>query len=375
MIKFENVTKRYGKKEILHSISLDIPKGKIVSIIGRSGCGKTTMLKMINRLIPITSGHILINKKNILNMDPVDLRRNIGYVIQQTGLFPHMTVYKNLELVLALHRYPKKEREERIDEIMEKMGLTPDLLNHYPIELSGGQQQRIGVARALITDPEVILMDEPFSALDPLTRIALQDDLKHLQNKLQKTIVFVTHDMDEAIKISDYICLMREGHIEEYDTTETMLRHPTTPFVENFIGKHRIWNSPEFIKAKDIMVPAVNTCYTQDSLERCLKKAQNTSHPYVIVIDPKTKKFRGFLDIKSLQNKKADQSPASDIMYCPPSILHVEDTLTTILHLIKESPIPYMVVLNDQETVAGVITQRNLLKALGEQYTTETEVM
>lgn len=209
MIKFENVTKRYGKKEILHSISLDIPKGKIVSIIGRSGCGKTTMLKMINRLIPITSGHILINKKNILNMDPVDLRRNIGYVIQQTGLFPHMTVYKNLELVLALHRYPKKEREERIDEIMEKMGLTPDLLNHYPIELSGGQQQRIGVARALITDPEVILMDEPFSALDPLTRIALQDDLKHLQNKLQKTIVFVTHDMDEAIKISDYMGMSR----------------------------------------------------------------------------------------------------------------------------------------------------------------------
>lgn len=327
MIKFENVTKRYGKKEILHSISLDIPKGKIVSIIGRSGCGKTTMLKMINRLIPITSGHILINKKNILNMDPVDLRRNIGYVIQQTGLFPHMTVYKNLELVLALHRYPKKEREERIDEIMEKMGLTPDLLNHYPIELSGGQQQRIGVARALITDPEVILMDEPFSALDPLTRIALQDDLKHLQNKLQKTIVFVTHDMDEAIKISDYICLMREGHIEEYDTTETMLRHPATPFVENFIGKHRIWNSPEFIKAKDIMRPSVNTCYTQDSLERCLKKVQNTSYPYIIVIDPKTKKFRGFLDINSLQNKKAEQATASDIMYCPPSILHVEGSV------------------------------------------------
>ncbi|KMO85592.1 ABC transporter ATPase [Megasphaera cerevisiae DSM 20462] len=375
MIKFENVTKRYGRKEILHSISLNIPKGKIVSIIGRSGCGKTTMLKMINRLVPITSGHILVNEKNILNMNPVDLRRNIGYVIQQIGLFPHMTVHKNLELVLALHQYPKRERKERIDEIMDKMGLTPDLLNHYPIELSGGQQQRIGVARALITDPEVILMDEPFSALDPLTRIALQDDLKHLQNKLQKTIVFVTHDMDEAIKISDYICLMREGHIEEYDTTETMLRHPATPFVENFIGKHRIWNSPEFIKAKDIMRPSVNTCYTQDSLERCLKKVQNTSYPYIIVIDPKTKKFRGFLDINSLQNKKAEQATASDIMYCPPSILHVEDTLTTVLHLIKESPIHYMVVLNDQETVAGVITQRNLLKALGEQYTTETEVM
>lgn len=225
MIEIKNVKKRYGKKEVLHDISLTIPDGEIVSLIGGSGCGKSTLLKMINRLIPITGGDIYVNGKNIHDMEPVTLRRKIGYVIQQTGLFPHMTIRKNLELVMDLHKMPQEGRAEKINEMMDLVDLSRDLLNRYPIELSGGQQQRVGVARALIVDPDVILMDEPFSAIDPITRVSLQDELRSLQETLKKTIVFVTHDMDEAIKISDRICLMREGHVEQYDTPEQILRN------------------------------------------------------------------------------------------------------------------------------------------------------
>lgn len=216
---------------------MTIPDGEIVLLIGGSGCGKSTLLKMINRLIPITGGDIYVNGKNIHDMEPVTLRRKIGYVIQQTGLFPHMTIRKNLELVMDLHKMPQEGRAEKINEMMDLVDLSRDLLNRYPIELSGGQQQRVGVARALIVDPDVILMDEPFSAIDPITRVSLQDELRSLQETLKKTIVFVTHDMDEAIKISDRICLMREGHVEQYDTPEQILRNPATEYVESFIGK------------------------------------------------------------------------------------------------------------------------------------------
>ncbi len=262
MIEIKNVKKRYGKKEVLHDISLTIPDGEIVSLIGGSGCGKSTLLKMINRLIPITGGDIYVNGKNIHDMEPVTLRRKIGYVIQQTGLFPHMTIRKNLELVMDLHKMPQEGRAEKINEMMDLVDLSRDLLNRYPIELSGGQQQRVGVARALIVDPDVILMDEPFSAIDPITRVSLQDELRSLQETLKKTIVFVTHDMDEAIKISDRICLMREGHVEQYDTPEHILRNPATEYVESFIGKNRIWNSPEFIKAEDIFAGLLQCAVT-----------------------------------------------------------------------------------------------------------------
>ena len=185
MIHFTNVAKRYGKKEVLHNVSLTIPKGEIVSIIGGSGCGKTTLLKMINRLIPITSGSISVNGRDIHDFGPVELRRKIGYVIQQTGLFPHMTIRRNLELVLYLHNFTKVGRDEKINHMMDLVGLSRDLLERYPIELSGGQQQRVGVARALIVEPEVILMDEPFSAIDPITRVALQDELRSLQEQVR----------------------------------------------------------------------------------------------------------------------------------------------------------------------------------------------
>lgn len=208
MIKFEKVGKSYKEKKILQDISFDIDDGTITTIIGESGCGKTTTLKMINRLIEPSTGIITINGENIKKKNPIKLRRNIGYVIQQTGLFPHMTVRENIELISKIEGKRQNEIHERTLEMMKMVSLNPeDFLDRYPSELSGGQQQRVGIARAFATNPEIILMDEPFSALDPMTRISLQDELIKLQEKFHKTIVFVTHDMDEAIKISERLLL------------------------------------------------------------------------------------------------------------------------------------------------------------------------
>ena len=200
MIKFENVTKQFKETKVLSNISLEIEKGQLVVLIGASCCGKTTTLKMINRLIKPTTGKVLINNKDISREDVIELRRNIGYVIQQTGLFPHMTIQENIEIIPRVQKKSSEEITQKTYELMEMVGLDCEtFLHRYPTELSGGQQQRVGVARAFATDPDIILMDEPFSALDPITRSGLQEELVHLQSKLRKTIVFVTHDMDEAM--------------------------------------------------------------------------------------------------------------------------------------------------------------------------------
>lgn len=375
MIEIKNVKKRYGKKEVLHDISLTIPDGEIVSLIGGRGCGKSTLLKMINRLIPITGGDIYVNGKNIHDMEPVTLRRKIGYVIQQTGLFPHMTIRKNLELVMDLHKMPQEGRAEKINEMMDLVDLSRDLLNRYPIELSGGQQQRVGVARALIVDPDVILMDEPFSAIDPITRVSLQDELRSLQETLKKTIVFVTHDMDEAIKISDRICLMREGHVEQYDAPEQILRNPATEYVESFIGKNRIWNSPEFIKAEDIMIDATNIAYPTDSLFRCMKKIKDIPQDFLIIVDRGTRRFRGLVNARMIREQISLQGPVSEIMAQPKKLAHVGDSLLDVVETIQTLHRPYMIVLDDSERLAGVITQSSLITTLGSQYVDDAEVI
>ena len=375
MIEIKNVKKRYGKKEVLHDISLTIPDGEIVSLIGGSGCGKSTLLKMINRLIPITGGDIYVNGENIHDMEPVALRRKIGYVIQQTGLFPHMTIRKNLELVMDLHNMPQEGRSEKINEMMDLVDLSRDLLERYPIELSGGQQQRVGVARALIVDPDVILMDEPFSAIDPITRVSLQDELHSLQETLKKTIVFVTHDMDEAIKISDRICLMREGHVEQYDTPEQILRNPATEYVESFIGKNRIWNSPEFIKAEDIMIDATNIAYTSDSLFRCMKKIKDIPKDFLIIVERGTRRFRGLINARMIREQASLQGPVSEIMAQPKKLAHVGDSLLDVVETIQTLHRPYMIVLDDSERLAGVITQSSLITTLGSQYVDDAEVI
>ncbi|TQR15317.1 ABC transporter ATP-binding protein [Psychrobacillus soli] len=242
MIRFDKITKVFEDgTEALKDVSLTIPAEQLVVIIGPSGCGKTTLMKMINRLEVPTSGEVYVDGKTVTSVDAVELRKTIGYVIQRIGLFPHMSIERNASLVPNLKGWPKEKTYGRIYELMQMVGLDPtQYLSKYPLELSGGQQQRIGVVRALAGNPEIVLMDEPFSALDPVSREQLQIETKKIQKKLKKTIVFVTHDMDEALKIADLIVVMRNGQIEQIGTPRELIESPINHFVQNFIGVERI---------------------------------------------------------------------------------------------------------------------------------------
>ncbi len=237
MLEFINVSKKFKDDTIIENLSMKIAKEAITVFLGPSGCGKTTTLKMINKLILPSSGKIMINGEDISNKDVIALRRNIGYVIQQTGLFPHFTIKENIEVIPKLAKMNIKKIEEKTKELMQMTGLDYEFFkDKYPAQLSGGQQQRIGVARAFATDPDIILMDEPFSAVDPINRAQLQKELVKLQKTFHKTIVFVTHDIKEAIKIADKICIMKDGKIAQYDTPENIVNNPADEFIKNFMG-------------------------------------------------------------------------------------------------------------------------------------------
>lgn len=244
VIQFNQVAKSYedGTKAV-DSLHLEIKKGEFFVLIGPSGCGKTTTMKMINRLIETTEGSILIDGKDIQQYNINELRWDIGYVLQQIALFPHMTIAENIAVVPEMRKWSKEKIKARVDELLQMVGLDPDVYrNRMPDELSGGQKQRIGVVRALAANPKIVLMDEPFSALDPLSREQLQKDIVQLQKKIQKTIVFVTHDMQEALSLGDRICIMKEGKVVQLDTPEGIIHNPKNEFVEEFIGNRgRPW--------------------------------------------------------------------------------------------------------------------------------------
>lgn len=242
------------EKYAVDNLSLEIREGETCVFLGPSGCGKTTTLKMINRIIEPTSGEIYVNGTNIMDQDPDELRKGIGYVIQRVGLFPHLTVYDNIATVPRLLKWDEKEYKSRVEELLEMVGLDPEeYISKYPRELSGGQRQRVGVARALAGNPPAMLMDEPFSAVDPVTRSQLQDEFLSIQKKLKKTICFVTHDIDEAIKMGDRIAIINEGSLVQYDTPENILLNPTNKFVENFIGSDRSLKVLSLIKTGSVM--------------------------------------------------------------------------------------------------------------------------
>lgn len=237
MIELTNVSKRFGDATAVDDISLHVSKGKFCALVGTSGCGKSTTLRMMNRLIEHSDGKIRLDGQAINSYDPVKLRRRIGYVIQSTGLFPHWTVARNIGLVPRLLKWPNEDVTARVEELMNLLGLPVEEFAHkYPHQLSGGQAQRVGVARALAADPDILLMDEPFGALDPITREKLQDELAKLQARMHKTVVFVTHDMDEALKLADHLVVMREGRIVQQGSPLALLQHPNDPFVESLLG-------------------------------------------------------------------------------------------------------------------------------------------
>lgn len=254
MIEFKNVTKRYGNNVAVDDVSFKINEGEFFVIIGPSGCGKTTTLKMINRLIPLSEGYIYFKDKPISDYPVYEMRWDIGYVLQQIALFPHMTIKENIAQVPQMKKWKDKDIDQRVDELLEMVGLEPEKYrDRKPDELSGGQRQRVGVVRALAVDPPVILMDEPFSALDPISREKLQDDLIELQTKIKKTIVFVTHDIQEAMKLGDRICLLNNGHVEQIDTPQAFRNQPKNKFVEEFMGSH-LDQGKESLQVKDLNI-------------------------------------------------------------------------------------------------------------------------
>jgi glycine betaine/L-proline transport ATP binding subunit len=374
LIEFKNIRKDFKNKTILKDITLKINRGELVAIIGSSGCGKTTTLKMINRLIKPTSGKIFINGEDIASKDVIKLRRNIGYVIQQTGLFPHLTIRENIEMIPKVEKLNKASIEKRTLELMDMVGLNSnDFLDRYPTELSGGQQQRVGVARAFATNPEIILMDEPFSALDPITRVQLQEELIDLQSKLKRTIVFVTHDMDEAIKIADKICIMNKGEIVQYDTPENILKNPINDFVSEFIGKNRIWSSPEFIRAKDIMIDHPVVCFKNASLLRCIEKMRSSKVDSLMVIDRESY-LLGIITAKQIQNKTDRNIPVEEIMNSRFISVQPDDSIIDILELVKEHKIGQVPVLDDFGVLKGIITKSSLVTTLSSQFLDMEEV-
>lgn len=252
MIEFQNVSKRYGNKVAVDDVSFNIDEGEFFVLIGPSGCGKTTTLKMINRLIPLSEGYIYFNNQPISDYPVYEMRWDIGYVLQQIALFPHMTMKENIAQVPQMKKWKEKDIDARVDELLEMVNMDPEQYKmRKPDELSGGQRQRIGVVRALAADPPVILMDEPFSALDPISREKLQEDLLDLQSKIKKTIVFVTHDIHEAMKLGDRICLLNDGHIEQIGTPQSFIDAPKNDFVRQFMGDQI--KQTEWVKLGDIV--------------------------------------------------------------------------------------------------------------------------
>lgn len=298
MIKFNNVSKRYGDKLAVEDISFNIEQGEFFVLIGPSGCGKTTTLKMINRLIALTGGYIYFNDKPISDYPVYEMRWDIGYVLQQIALFPHMTIKENIAQVPQMKKWKQKDIDSRVDELLNMVNMEPEQFkNRKPDELSGGQRQRIGVIRALAADPPVILMDEPFSALDPISREKLQDDLIELQQKIKKTIVFVTHDIEEAMKLGDRICLMNEGKVEQIDTPEGFMTNQQSDFVKQFMGSH-LERDTRNIKLRDVInhddgqADDLNYEYPKLDGEATIKDAYSylAQHSAVIVTDEQDNK-------------------------------------------------------------------------------------
>lgn len=368
MIEFKNIYKSFKDKHVLEDVSFSINKGEFVCIIGPSGCGKTTALKMINRLIKPTQGTILVDGKDISQEDEIDLRRNIGYVIQQTGLFPHMTVKENIELIPKLKNKKDPNLANKVIELLDMVGLDPQgYMNLYPTQMSGGQQQRVGVARAFASDPEIILMDEPFSALDPITREQLQDELLTLQDKLHKTIIFVTHDMAEAIKMADRICIMCDGKIQQYDSPEQILKHPVNDFVHNFVGKKRIWDSPELIKVADIMIDKPITCNVNLKCIKAVNIMYNYKVDSLMIVDSH-QNFLGILEASQAAREKNRDRKVNEIMQLDCLSVKPDDSIVDVINLANNNNTYTLPVVDDQYKLVGLITKSTLVTTLSKKY-------
>lgn len=364
MIEYKNVSKSYGKEKVVKDLNLQISDGEFVVMIGPSGCGKTTTLKMLNRLIPMDSGSISIDGKDIMDMNPEKLRSHIGYVIQQIGLFPNMTVEENICVVPRLLKWDKEKSHQRAKELLELVDMPYEEYAHkYPNEMSGGQQQRIGVLRALAAEPPIILMDEPFGALDPITRDSLQDEVKSLQQHLGKTVIFVTHDMDEALKMADTIVFMSEGQILQTDSPEEILNAPANDVVREFMGKHVHSFTQNQLLCSDLMKANVVKVTQEKKTLACVNIMSRKEIDSLVVIDQQGH-YIGVLLIETIKDRgKAGDSIKSLITEDFPTVA-LDTPAKTAFDIITSKQAGYVIVLTEDKKVAGIITKTSMSKAL-----------
>lgn len=363
MIQFEHVSKSYGKKTILKDLNFTIDDGKFIVFIGTSGCGKTTTLKTINRLIDIDKGRILIDGKDIKQMDKVTLRRHIGYVIQQIGLFPNMTVAQNISVVPKMLGKSKEECNAIVDRLLKLVHME-SFKDKYPSQMSGGQQQRIGVLRALAGDPPMILMDEPFGALDPITRDELQDELKTLQQELQKTIIFVTHDMDEALKLGDEIVFMDQGQIVQMASPEEMLKNPASDKVKDFLGKHTS-NSPVNTKVSDFMRKHVIKVLKTKGIRECIETMARNNIDSLIVVD-KQNHYEGTVDIKALRYWDKDLQSIEPLIRQEAKVVNINDEAKESFDYLIDTKEDYVIVVDDEQHVMGIVTKTSVARSVAQ---------
>ena len=363
MIQFEHVCKSYGKTPILKDLNFTIPDGQFVVLIGPSGCGKTTTLKTINRLIDIDSGTVSIDGKDIRSVDTVDLRRHIGYVIQQIGLFPNMTVAQNICVVPKLLKYDKARCEEIVRELLKMVNME-QYADKYPSELSGGQQQRIGVLRALAASPPIVLMDEPFSALDPMTRETLQDEVKNIQQKLNKTIVFVSHDMSEALKLADIIIFMDAGQVVQMASPEEMLEHPANDLVRNFLGKHAP-DVPAPSTVEHFMRTNPITVKKDRGVLECAERMARSSVDSLLVTDEEGR-YAGTISIGDIRRWGRELNSIEPMVRQTARTVRVGDDARESFDYLLDSGANYVVVLNEDDTIAGIVTKTSVARSVAE---------
>ena len=369
MIKLDNVTKAFetaaGTTPAVDHVSFEVNEGEICVLLGPSGCGKTTTLKMVNRLVQPTSGKIFINGKDTDSYDPVELRRTIGYVIQQIGLFPNMTVEENICVVPKLLGWDMTKARKRAAELLATINLEPAIfLKRYPKELSGGQQQRVGVARALAADPPVLLMDEPFGAIDPINREVIQDEFLKIHRRLKKTVMFVSHDIDEAVKMADKVAVFRSGRLEQFDSPDDILAHPANDFIADFVGSDRTLKRLRLVKIDAAKDPGMSQVQGHDTLDRAAALMGEHRNEVIVVVDALGRP-QAYVRLEAVQGRTGTVAQHGIPL---PATVSVDDDLRTAVSLMFMHDLRWLACVDSEGLFAGYVTQRGITRLLGETY-------
>jgi osmoprotectant transport system ATP-binding protein len=353
-VEFRHISKQYGPQGAVVDLSLVVPAGDICVLVGPSGCGKTTSLKMVNRLVEPTSGQVLIDGQDVMKVEVTELRRGIGYVIQQIGLFPHQTIAENIATVPRLLGWPRKRIQERTEELLDLVGLDPALVrNRYPSQLSGGERQRVGVARAMAAEPPVMLMDEPFGAVDPIVRERLQNEFLRLHHQLGTTVLFVTHDIDEAIKMGTRVAVMQQGgHLAQYAPPTELLAHPASDFVSRFVGVDRGLKRLSLLKVAEVQLEPGVAARVGESAQTARRRAQRAEADWLLLLD-RNEAPLGW--IRTSQLDSTETLSADDVDASSP-LVHRETTLRDALSMLLTSAVQTAVVVDESGRFVGMLT-------------------